>query len=96
VAFIRNDSRGASHLAGLAQAAGIPVHRHEHTTAAAAGGGEQARQAGQPGRARVVVPAPRRPLDDEIAQREQLHRIHHDHQQVDAARDGHEHEGVLW
>lgn len=43
------------------------------------------------------IPAPRRPLDDETTQREHLHRIHHDRQQqAETARDGHEHEGVLW
>jgi hypothetical protein len=91
VAFIRDNSRGASHLAGLSEAAGIPVHRHEHDPAAATSDGERAHQA-------VVVPAPRRPLDDEIAQREQLHRIHHDHQQQheQTAQDGHEREGALW
>jgi hypothetical protein len=91
VAFIRDDSRGASHLAGLADAAGIPVHRHEDSAAAPTSRIEQ------PRRAVLAIPAPRRPLDDEIAQREQLHRIHHDQQQqADTAHDGHEREGVLW
>lgn len=49
------------------------------------------------------IPAPRRPLDEETTQREDLHRIHHDRQQHDetddhseTARDGHEQDGVLW
>ena len=91
VAFIRDHSRGASHLAGLAEAAGMPVHRHDDSAATATSDGKQAHRA-------VVIPAPRRPLGEEIAEREQLHRIHHDlqQQQVHAAQDGHEHEGVLW
>lgn len=36
VAFIRDHSAGATHCAGLAQAAGIPTTRHHHTTHTAA------------------------------------------------------------
>ncbi|QIS13643.1 SLOG family protein [Nocardia arthritidis] len=32
LAFIRDHSAGASHAAGVATAAGIPVHRHERTS----------------------------------------------------------------
>lgn len=92
VAFIRDDSRGASHLAGLAEAAGIEVHRHEDNTAATT------RRTGRAPRGVAAVPAPRRPLDDEPAERERLHRIHHDlqQQQAETAQDGHTREGVLW
>jgi hypothetical protein len=90
VAFIRDSSRGASHLAGLAEAAGIEVHRHEHNTAAT-------RRAP---RGVVAMPAPRRPLDDEPAERERLHRIYDDlqqqHEHEQTAQGGHEREGVLW
>ena len=100
VAFIRDGSPGATHTAGLAEAAGIRTHRHlepaEPVTPAVDGGSSAAGLVDAAHRVVTAIPAPRRPLDDEASERERQRSTHHEQQATERTENGAEKEGVLW